>query len=41
LVELDALERELDTTEDKQISLTDLDARSLRTRGTGIVGYNV
>ncbi len=41
LVELDALEVELDKTEDKQISLTDPDARSLRTRGTGIVGYNV
>ena len=38
LVELDALEVELDKTEDKQISLTDPDARSLRTRGTGIVG---
>jgi hypothetical protein len=35
------LEVELDKTEDKQISLTDPDARSLRTRGTGIVGYNV
>jgi transposase len=41
LVELDALELELDKTEDKQISLTDPDTRSLRTRGTGIVGYNV
>ena len=41
LVELNALEPELDKTEDKQISLTDADARSLRTRGTGIVGYNV
>jgi len=39
LVELDALELELDKTKDKQISLAD--ARSLRTRGTGIVGYNV
>ena len=26
---------------DKQISLTDPDARSMKTRGTGIVGYNV
>jgi hypothetical protein len=26
---------------DKQISLTDPDARSMRSRGTGIVGYNV
>jgi transposase len=41
VVELDALEGELDKTEDKQISITDPDARSLRTRGTGIVGYNV
>ena len=41
LVELDVLELELDKTEDKQISLTDPDTRSLRTRGTGIVGYNV
>ena len=41
LAELDALEPELDKREDKQISLTDPDARSLRTRGTGIVGYNV
>ena len=32
--------RMLDTPE-KQISLTDPDARSLRSRGTGIVGYNV
>jgi len=35
------LEPELLKTPDKQISLTDPDARSLRTRGTGIVGYNV
>ncbi len=41
LVELDALEPELNASEDKQISITDPDARSLRTRGTGIVGYNV
>ena len=26
---------------DKQVSLTDPDARSMKTRGTGIVGYNV
>jgi len=25
---------------DKQISLTDPDARSVKTRGTGMVGYN-
>lgn len=41
LAELDALEPELAKAEDKQISLTDPQARSLRTRGTGIVGYNV
>ena len=41
LAELDALEPELEKTEDKQISLTDPESRSLRTRGTGIVGYNV
>ena len=26
---------------DKQVSLIDPDARSMKTRGTGIVGYNV
>lgn len=31
----------LEQTPDKQISLTDPDARSMKTRGTGIVGYNV
>ena len=41
LAELDVLEPELNKSEDKQISLTDPEARSLRTRGTGIVGYNV
>lgn len=41
LAELNALEPELNQGEDKQISLTDSEARSLRTRGTGIVGYNV
>jgi hypothetical protein len=28
-------------TPDKQISLTDPDARSMKSRGTGIIGYNV
>ena len=41
LAQLDAVEAELNETEDKQVSLTDPEARSLRTRGTGIVGYNV
>ncbi len=41
LAQLDVVEAELNETEDKQVSLTDPEARSLRTRGTGIVGYNV
>ena len=41
LAQLDVVETELNKTEDKQVSLTDPEARSLRTRGTGIVGYNV
>ncbi|GGC64119.1 IS1182 family transposase [Undibacterium terreum] len=32
---------QLQDAPDKQISLTDPDARSMKTRGTGIVGYNV
>jgi transposase len=32
---------QLDQAPDKQISLADPDARSMKTRGTGIVGYNV
>jgi transposase len=35
------IEVQLNETPDKQISLTDPDARSMKTRGTGIVGYNV
>jgi transposase len=35
------IEVELNKTPDKQISLTDPDARSMKTRGTGMVGYNV
>jgi transposase len=38
---LQEIEVVLNETPDKQISLTDPDARSMRTRGTGIVGYNV
>ena len=38
---LKAIEVQLNETPDKQISLTDPDARSMKTRGTGIVGYNV
>jgi len=43
MTKLDSLEIELQKTPDKQISLTDPDARSMATsgRGTGIVGYNV
>jgi transposase len=35
------IEVQLHQTPDKQISLTDPDARSMKTRGTGMVGYNV
>ena len=38
---LKEVESQLEATPDKQISLTDPDARSMKTRGTGIVGYNV
>jgi transposase len=38
---LKEIEGRLNETPDKQISLTDPDARSMKTRGTGIVGYNV
>jgi transposase len=40
---LDAIEQQLQSSADKQVSLTDPDARSMATsgRGTGIVGYNV
>ena len=38
---LKEIEVQLEQTPDKQISLTDPDARSMKTSGTGIVGYNV
>jgi len=38
---LKEIEVKLNETPDKQLSLTDPDARSMKTRGTGIVGYNV
>ena len=38
---LKEIEVQLNETPDKQISLTDPDARSMKTRGVGIVGYNV
>ena len=39
--ELQVIETQLNESPDKQVSLTDPDARSMITRGTGIVGYNV
>ena len=43
IVRLNAINEQLQQSEDKQISLTDPDARSMATSGkdTGIVGYNV
>jgi transposase len=43
MAKLDTVETELEKTPDKQISLTDPDARSMATsgRGSGMVGYNV
>jgi transposase len=38
---LQSIEAQLNESPDKQVSLTDPDARSMMTRGTGIVGYNV
>jgi hypothetical protein len=35
------IEVQLNAAPDKQLSLTDPDARSMKTRGTGVVGYNV
>lgn len=35
------IETQLMATPDKQISLTDPDARSMKSRGVGIIGYNV
>ena len=39
--ELKAVEAQLQEHPGEQVSLTDPDARSMKTRGTGIVGYNV
>lgn len=39
--ELQGIESQLNDSPDKQASLTDPDARSMMTRGSGIVGYNV
>jgi hypothetical protein len=43
LQSLEEMERQVEAAADKQISLTDPDARSMATsgKGTGIVGYNV
>ena len=38
---LHKMEERLEASPDKQISLTDPDARSMKARGSGIVGYNV
>ena len=38
---LKEVEVQLNEAPDQQISMTDPDARSMKTRGTGIVGYNV
>lgn len=39
--QLQAIEIQRTQSPDQQVSLTDTDARSMTTRGTGIVGYNV
>ncbi len=39
--ELQAIETQLEATPDKQNSLADPDARSMKTRGSGLVGYNM
>lgn len=39
--ELLVIEVKFNKSPDKQVSLIDPDARSMKTRGTGIVGYNV
>ncbi|MDT4782305.1 IS1182 family transposase ISPa7 [compost metagenome] len=41
LQELKEIEVQLNETPDKQVSLTDPDARSMETRGTGMVGCNM
>ena len=41
MARLKTLEVQMHQAPDQQISLTDPDARSMTTRGTGIVGYNV
>ena len=43
MAKLEAIERQVEASPDKQISLTDPDSRSMATsgRGSGVVGYNV
>jgi transposase len=41
MAELKKLDVKMQAAPDKQLSLTDPDARSMKTSGTGIVGYNV
>lgn len=41
MARLKALEVQMQKAPDKQVSLTDPDARSMKSRGNGIVGYNV
>ena len=41
MARLKTIEVKLQEAPDKQVSLTDPDARSMKTRGNGIVGYNV
>ena len=41
MAELKELDVKMQAAPDKQLSLTDPDAGSMKTRGTGIVGYNV
>jgi transposase len=41
MAELRVMEQAVEAAPDKQISLTDPDARAMKTRGAGIVGYNV
>jgi len=41
MARLNAIEVQMQAAPDKQISLTDPDARAMKSRGNGIVGYNV
>ena len=41
MARLKAIEVQMQNAPDKQVSLTDPDARSMKSRGNGIVGYNV